>query len=152
MTDRVTVDEVVSRAADATGLDDLGDPAWQEGLDVLLDAVEQEAALNDIGRMILRTWIDERLVNRLRLTEWVRTHPEVRDEKVAAPIVVVGMLRTGSTLLCELLARDPDNRPLMKWEGLNAVPPPRDRDVHHATRASRRRSRSRKRSTRWCRS
>jgi hypothetical protein len=122
--DRVTVDEVVSKAMAGTGLDDLGDPAWREGLDVLLDAVEREAALNDVGRMILRTWIDERLVNRLRLTAWVREHPEVRDEEVRAPIVVVGMLRTGSTLLCELLAADPANRPLMKWEGLNAVPPP----------------------------
>jgi hypothetical protein len=119
-----TLDEVVSKAAAETGLDDLGDPAWQEALEVLLDAVRREAALNEVGGMILRTWVHERLANRLRLTAWVAEHPEVRDETVAAPIVVVGMLRTGSTLLCELLAADPANRPLMKWEGLNAIPPP----------------------------
>jgi hypothetical protein len=34
------------------------------------------------------------------------------------------MLRTGTTLLCELLARDPANRPLWKWEALDCVPPP----------------------------
>jgi hypothetical protein len=124
MTDVVTVDEVVSKAAAETGLDDLGDPSWREGLDMLLDSVEREAVLNDIGRMILRTWIHERLVNRLRVTAWVLEHPEVRGAAVPAPIVVVGMLRTGSTLLCELLAADPANRPLMKWEGLNAIPPP----------------------------
>jgi Sulfotransferase family len=124
MSDVVTVDEVVGTAASETGLDDLGDPAWQEGLEVLLESVEQEAALNDVGRMILRTWIHERLVNRLRLTAWVAQHPEVRDEQIRRPLVVVGMLRTGSTLLCELLACDPENRPLMKWEGLCSVPPP----------------------------
>ncbi len=118
------IEEVVSKAAAETGLDDLGDPAWREALGVLLDAVEREAALNDIGRMILRTWIHERLVNRLQLTAWVSAHPAVRDEAVREPIVVVGMLRTGSTLLCELLAADPGNRPLMKWEGLHAIPPP----------------------------
>jgi hypothetical protein len=122
--DVVTVDEVVSKAGAETGLDDLGDPSWQEGLDVLLEAVQRDAALNDVGTMILRTWIHERLVNRLRLTAWVHDHPEVRDETVGAPIVVVGMLRTGTTLLCELLAADPANRPLMKWEGLHAIPPP----------------------------
>jgi len=37
---------------------------------------------------------------------------------------VIGMLRTGTTLLCELLARDPANRPLWKWEGLDCIPPP----------------------------
>jgi hypothetical protein len=120
----VTVDEVVSKAAAETGLDDLGDPRWREGLDVLLDSVEHEAELNDVGRMILRSWIHERLVNRLQLTEWVSEHPDVRDAPVRAPVVVVGMLRTGSTLLCELLACDPENRPLMKWEGLRAIPPP----------------------------
>ena len=124
MSDVVTVDEVVSKAAAETGLDDLGDPAWRAGLDVLLDSVEHEAELNDVGRMILRTWIHERLVNRLQITAWVSEHPEVRDEQARAPIVVVGMLRTGSTLLCELLACDPGNRPLMKWEGLRAIPPP----------------------------
>jgi hypothetical protein len=122
--DTVTVDEVVGAAVAATGLDDLGDPACCEGLAVLLDCVAREAQLNDVGRMILRSWVHERLVNRLRVTEWVRTHPEVHDEKVERPIVVVGMLRTGSTLLCELLASDPANRPLMKWEGLHAIPPP----------------------------
>lgn len=124
MSDVVTVDEVVSAAIGETGLDDFGDPAWHEGLKVLLESVEQEAALNDLGRMILRTWVDERLVNRLQLVDWVNTHPEVRNEPVAQPIVVVGMLRTGSTLLCELLACDPANRALMKWEGLSAIPPP----------------------------
>jgi hypothetical protein len=124
MTDVVTVDEVVSKAVAETGLDHLGDPNWRDGLEVLLDAVRREAQLNDVGRMILRAWIHERLVNRLRVTAWVADHPEVHDESVGAPIVVVGMLRTGTTLLCELLACDPANRPLMKWEGLNAVPPP----------------------------
>ncbi|MGZ6996557.1 MAG: sulfotransferase family protein, partial [Acidimicrobiia bacterium] len=67
MSDVVTVDEVVSKAVAETGLDDLGDPAWREGLDVLLDSAAREADLNDVGRMILRTWIHERLVNRLRV-------------------------------------------------------------------------------------
>ncbi len=124
MTDVVTVDEVVSAAVNETGLDDFGDPAWREGLAVLLEAVEREAQLNDVGRMILRTWVRERLVNRLRVQAWVDQHPDVRNEQVRRPLIVVGMLRTGSTLLCELLACDPANRPLMKWEGLNAIPPP----------------------------
>jgi len=123
-TDVVTVDEVMSKAVAETSLDDFGDPAWQDGLEVLLDSVDREAHLNDVGRMILRTWVHERLVNRLQLVAWVAQRPEVRDEQVRRPLIVVGMLRTGSTLLCELLACDPANRPLMKWEGLRSIPPP----------------------------
>lgn len=134
MSDVVTVDEVVSKAIAETGLEDLGDPRWRDGLQALLDAVVREAELNDVGRMILRTWIHERLVNRLQVTAWVSDHPDVRDGLVRAPIVVVGMLRTGSTLLCELLACDPANRPLMKWEGLHAIPPPESATFDHDPR------------------
>ena len=125
MTDTVGVSEVVDRAITTTGLDDFGNElAWRDGLEVLLGAVGAEADLNDIGRSILRTWLAERLENRLRVIQWWRHNPEVHTAPVVAPIIVVGMLRTGSTLLCELLAADPANRALMKWEGLNCVPPP----------------------------
>lgn len=130
MSDRVTATEVIDAARTTTRLDDFGDPAWREGLDVLLDSVDREADLNDTGRLTLRTWIAERLENRLRVVDWINRHPRVRDARVVAPIVVVGMLRTGSTLLCELLAADPANRPLMKWEGLNSVPPPTSATFH----------------------
>lgn len=124
MSDHVTTTEVLDAAIAATGLDDFGGTEWRDGLDVLLDAVSADADLNDLGRAILRAWISQRLANRLRVTEWITHHPDVLAAEVAAPIIVVGMLRTGSTLLCELLAADPNNRPLMKWEGLNSIPPP----------------------------
>jgi hypothetical protein len=130
----VTLDEVVTSAQDATSLHDLGDPAWREGLEVLLASVVADADLNDAGRQILRAWIEERLENRLRVVHWVTRHHEVRTERVTAPIVVVGMLRTGSTIFSELLAADPANRPLMKWEGLNAVPPPTKATFHRDKR------------------
>ena len=125
MTDVVSATQVVDAAITATGLDDFGDElAWRDGLDALLGSVAAEADLNEIGRSILRTWLSERLENRLRVIAWWRAHPEVQASPVIAPIIVVGMLRTGSTLLCELLAADPANRALMKWEGLNSIPPP----------------------------
>ncbi|MBK7975422.1 MAG: sulfotransferase [Deltaproteobacteria bacterium] len=59
------------------------------------------------------------------MIDWVKRHPEVHRQRVERPLFVLGMLRTGTTILCELLARDPANRPLMKWEALDCVPPPR---------------------------
>jgi hypothetical protein len=119
-----TADELVDVAVEATGLDDFGDWAWRDGLDALTASLAADAALNDAGRYVLRSWTHDRLVNRLRVVDWLRGHPEVHDLPVRAPIVVAGMLRTGTTILLELLAQDPANRPLMKWEGLASVPPP----------------------------
>lgn len=128
MTGAPTADELVDQLVEAavveTGLDDFGDWAWRDGLDALAGSIVADAALNDTGRLILGSWTHDRLVNRLRVVDWLRAHPEVPAQPVRAPIVVAGMLRTGTTILLELLAQDPANRPLMKWEGLMGVPPP----------------------------
>jgi hypothetical protein len=106
-------------------VDDFGATAWLDGLEVLVDSATTEAGLNEFGWSILQSWVHERLVNRLRVVDWVRSHPGVREQQIVRPFVVVGMLRTGTTILSELLAADPANRPLMKWEGLDSIPPPR---------------------------
>ena len=124
MSDLFTPDELAQAARRETRLEDLGDSSWREGLERLLDSAAREADLNPIGREVLRGWVHRRLVNRLRVTDWTQRHPEVRRERISRPLFVIGMLRTGTTLLCELLAQDPANRPLWKWEGLDCIPPP----------------------------
>ncbi len=125
-----TSDELVDTAVSEAGLDDFGDWAWRDGLDALTASIAVDAELNDAGRFIMRAWTHDRLVNRLRVVAWLRAHPEASRGTVRAPIVVAGMLRTGTTILLELLAQDPANRPLMKWEGLTSVPPPRAATFH----------------------
>ncbi len=120
----LSVDELVDGAIAATGLDDFGDTPWRDGLEVIVASANAEADLNEVGRQVLAGWAHERLANRLRVFDWVRGHPEVVHERVAGPLVIAGMLRTGTTILLELLAQDPANRPLMKWEALDCLPPP----------------------------
>jgi hypothetical protein len=124
LSDLFTADELADAARRESGLESLGDPDWREGLERLLESAAREGDLNALGRELLRGWIHRRLFNRLRVVDWSERHPEIRRERVARPLFVVGMLRTGTTLLCELLARDPANRPLWKWEGLDCLPPP----------------------------
>ena len=64
------------------------------------------------------------LSNRLRITDWIKHHPEVSDERIEAPIVVIGMFRAGTTLLSYLLEKDPGHRPLFRWEAGDCIPPP----------------------------
>jgi hypothetical protein len=59
---------------------------------------------------------------RLRAQEWVGRHPEILEERVAAPIVVVGMMRSGTTLLQRLLAADPRFVCAYGWEVVEVAP------------------------------
>ncbi len=117
-------DSIARAACDRAGLEDFGDPGWREGLEVLCLALELEGNLTTFGRIAMRGLITNALEGRLRLIDWAARHPEVRDEKIERPWVVVGLPRTGTTLLSLLLALDPEVRPLLHWESTSPVPPP----------------------------
>jgi hypothetical protein len=122
---RLDRDRLVQEASDATGLDDLGDDTWQEGLDRLLDSCTHEARLNEIGVEIVAGDVLTYLSNRLRITAWRTEHPGVAAEVVERPLVIVGQPRTGTTILYDLLARDPALRAPLTWEVDRPVPAPR---------------------------
>ena len=102
-------------------LTDWGPDDFEGALRVLLDDYAG-AGLNAIGVHILRSGIVHSLRMRLRAQEWIRRHPEILDEPVAAPIVVVGMMRSGTTLLQRLLAADPRFICAYGWEVVEVAP------------------------------
>ncbi|WP_193613395.1 sulfotransferase family protein [Nocardioides lijunqiniae] len=117
-------DELMAQASEATGLDDFGDPAFRAGLDHYVAALDDEAQLNELGGVALGPAVVAALTNRLKVVDWTRRHPEVLDERIEAPVVVIGMFRAGTTFLSNLLDRDPANRALLAWESGDSVPPP----------------------------
>jgi hypothetical protein len=121
---QIQPEAMIAAACAQTGLDDFGGDSFREGLDVFCDSVSSEARLNGFGEMAIPGAMIGALSNRLRVTDWVKRHPGVRDERIAAPLVVVGMFRAGTTLLTYLLERDERHRPLFRWEAGDSVPPP----------------------------
>jgi hypothetical protein len=97
--------QLTATAQQKEGLQDWGPLPFQAPLAVLADAYAT-ADLNDIGGHVLRSGLVHSLRMRLRAQEWIRRHPEITRETIIAPIVVVGMMRSGTTLLQRLLAAD----------------------------------------------
>jgi hypothetical protein len=118
-------DDLVAAAREQTGLTDLGADGYREGLERYCAAVTEEAQLNELGANAVPGNIVSSLANRLKVVDYARRHPDVADEQIVAPIVVVGMFRAGTTLFSYLLDRDPANRSLLGWESRDSVPPPR---------------------------
>ncbi|WP_328518127.1 sulfotransferase family protein [Mycolicibacterium arseniciresistens] len=111
----------MSAAQQKEGLEDWGPVPFCEPLAVLLDDYAG-ADLNEIGVHILRSGIVHSLRMRLRAQEWIRRHPGILDEVIAAPIVVVGMMRSGTTLMQRLLAADPRLHCAYGWEVVEVAP------------------------------
>jgi Sulfotransferase family len=119
--DRFDPAVLVEQACQWAGSDDFGaefdeTEAWRDGLGRLCEGLVGEARLNDLGVEIAALDIVRPLKNRLQIVEWRKSHPEIGDEKITRPIFIVGQPRTGTTILFDLLAQDPQLRPPLTWE------------------------------------
>jgi Sulfotransferase family len=112
---------VLADAQRKESLTDWGPGDFEHSLGVLLDDYAA-ADLNVVGVHILRSGIVHSLRMRLRAQEWVRRHPEILQERITAPTVVVGMMRSGTTLLQRLLAADPRFNCAHGWEVVEGAP------------------------------
>lgn len=115
---------LLDRATAATGLTDLGEQSWEEGLRRLVSSLRAEGDLHEIGREVAASMITGALESRLWVTDWHRRHPEMATAPVPDPIVIVGQPRTGTTILFDLLAQDEQFRVPLSWEVARPHPPP----------------------------
>jgi hypothetical protein len=130
-------DKLISAARKETGLHNLGKDFWDEPLDRLIHSLNHEARLHPIGIFISQKRIINLLSVRLRAEHWFKKFPEILEQEVFPPLVIVGLQRTGTTKLHRLLTADPENRVLRSWEALNPAPfrqngKHRDKRIHIA--------------------
>ena len=114
---KINANEIIDQAKSETGLSDLGEPLFLEGLNRLIDSINNEANLNEIGIQAQPIRIQGLFSNRLRFEEDLKKFPEILDQEIIAPIVIVGLPRTGSTMTHRLLASDPNHTAMLWWEG-----------------------------------
>ena len=119
-------DRLVGDARTATGLSDFGDTGLLDRLAVQVRAVEADAGLSGLGRYIVRDRLLGLLVARLRFEDFVARHPEALDVVLQPPVVVVGLPRSGTTHLVNLLATDTRFRSMPWWEVGEPTPVPGD--------------------------
>src|ERR1019366_1766498 len=112
---------LLAQATAETGLDDLGANDVTARLEVLCRALREEAGLNGAGVLTQSVLLTGLLKNRLLIQDLLARHPEIRDEVIAAPIVICGLPRTGTTHLHTLLSADDRLRSLPYWESLEPV-------------------------------
>jgi hypothetical protein len=111
----------MKEACEKTGLNDFGENDFLPGLEQLLLTYESNN-YSEKGKYKSRKRLVDLLSARLRIENAFRLHPEIRNEKISAPMFLTGLPRTGTSALLNLLAVDPDTRPLYMWEGFNPEP------------------------------
>lgn len=126
----LALDRLVEEASQAAGLDDFGQPTWREGAERLIEALNGEAELNELGSAIAPGEITDYLTSRLQVVDWVRRNPAIAEREIRPPMVILGQPRTGTTILFGVLAQDPANRAPLTWEVDRPWPPPSTHTYH----------------------
>ncbi len=120
----LTVDAVCEAAVDRTGLDDFGPDDFRERLAVQLAEMDADDERTGLGRMLMFGDCVRYAANRLRIQDLLGCHPEILDVPITEPVIVVGLPRSGTTHLVNLLAADTRFRSLPLWESYEPVPDP----------------------------
>lgn len=140
----LTREALMEAASAASGLDDFGPDDFEAGLRVLLEAYARESRLTPLGRALVRDEIVGDLVGRLRVVDQLKRTPSIRATRLERPVFILGLPRTGTTTLHQLLQLDPESQVLEYWLGVVPKPrPPRstwaaDPDHHRVAEVLRR--------------
>ena len=115
---------LLAQAEAETGLHDFGDGRFRGPLDAFVRLLDSAGQLSADDRRAAFGQMVGVLGGRLRLVEDRKRYPGIADERIEAPLIVVGFPRSGTTLLHALLAQAPGNRAPLYWEIARPSPPP----------------------------
>ncbi|ORB90019.1 sulfotransferase family protein [Mycobacterium persicum] len=120
---RLDVDQMLAEAIDQAGVTDLDDTdGFGDRLAAHVAAIDGDTGLTQLTRGTLRQRVVRLLRNRLSLTDLVKRYPEIESIRIEKPFIVVGMPRSGTTHLVNLIAADPRRRALPYWESQEPIP------------------------------
>jgi hypothetical protein len=123
---RLDKDTILAAAREATGLSDFGPEDFHDRLDRLIAEWNGDTRAYALKRAFLLNYAVRYATNRLLIHDLLKRHPEIHDESIERPIVVVGMPRSGTTHLLNLLGADSRLRSTPLWETYAPVPNPRE--------------------------
>src|ERR1044071_4927054 len=133
---RTFATELVETAKRRCGLADFGQGEFFEALSRLLDSCQDEAQLNLIGKIALKTDVVETLCARLQMERDREFYPDITRQEIREPLFIVGLPRSGTSVLHRLLGADPEHRSPLMWEVRAPSPPTRHDEKRRIQRAT----------------
>src|SRR5215831_3151183 len=135
----IIASDLIETAKRRCGLDDFGPGDFFEALSRLLGSCQDEARLNLVGKIALKTDVLETLCARLQMEQDRQLYPDITRQEIREPLFIVGLPRSGTSVLQRLLEADPEHRSPLMWEVRSPSPPTRDderRRIQRATQSS----------------
>jgi Sulfotransferase family len=132
---RLFASDLIESAKRRSSLDDFGEVDFSEALSRLLESCQDEGRLNLIGRIALKTDVLEILSARLQIERDRQLYPDITRQEIREPLFILGLPRSGTSVLQRLLGADPEHRSPLMWEVRSPSPPTHDDEKRRIQRA-----------------
>lgn len=97
----------------------------EKGLREMVRSINEEARPNPFGSLAVKGLLERTLYGRYKIEQVLAQNPEILQTEIKEPIFIIGMPRTGTTILHALMHEDPAHRSPLAWECLLPYPVPR---------------------------
>ena len=112
----LSFDGIVAKCERKAGLSDWGSDAFLDRYRFAIESVQADGRLSPLGVVSASVLFRWHGVNRLKILEHVKRNPHILDIEIKEPIFIVGLYRTATTNLHNLLSLDPNHRVPWCWE------------------------------------
>ncbi len=94
------------------------------GIYKLISSIKEEGKPNPFGFLAAKTLFERTLYGRFKIEQVMAKNPEIEKAEIKEPVFIVGMPRTGTTILHATMHKDPAHRSPLAWECLLPYPAP----------------------------
>ncbi|RLD44600.1 MAG: hypothetical protein DRI89_02965 [Bacteroidetes bacterium] len=95
------------------------------GLRKMVHSINKEARLNFFGRLAVKNLMERTLYGRFKVEQVLAQNPEIEQAEIKQPVFIIGMPRTGTSILHAMMHQDPAHRSPLAWECLLPYPVPK---------------------------
>ncbi len=119
----LSAEVVVAAAKQRSQTDLFPDTATSDALSHYIESARADAHLNTLGRLAVKDMLTNSMASQFSVLEWHAQHPDLEKEVIRSPWIIVGLPRTGTSILSILLGLNPQSRPIRQWEARRPIPP-----------------------------
>ena len=128
---KLDADKILAKAARQAGHSGPFPGQVEEGLRRTIESITKEGNPSPFGALAIKKLFENTVYGRLKIEQVLAANPEIEKTEIKQPVFIVGMPRTGTTILHAILNEDPRFRSPLAWECLRPYPVPRPETYYH---------------------
>ncbi len=119
---KLDADDIIAKARKRADYDGPLPGHTDSGLRMLIDSVKEESGANPFGALAAKTLFERTLYGRFKVEQVLAENPEIEKTVIKEPVFIIGMPRTGTTILHAMMHKDTAHRSPLAWECLLPYP------------------------------